>query len=768
MKHLFPSSVARRAMLAASVSTAVLMVAAGSASAQEIQVKPGETRALTKQAKAIDGVSVKSGTLTASDVEIKRTAAKAAAATIEDGGRIELARSKVSSADAALAATVNGTNQTNFVIGDKSQVEGSKGPLLNVTRGAQGGAGIVDLVISGDAKAKGDINDTGTKTTGYTDVRIDNARFDGGVSGVRTLSLANGATWGVGAKADLASLVVGPGVGTVETAKDATIAAPISGTGNLVKRGAGALTLTGNSSFAGLTTVAAGPLLVNGRLPSAVTVTNGGVIGGTGRIGTLMVSRGGIVAPGANGIGTLSVDGNVTLASGAIYRAEIGEQGRSDLLAATGRAAIDGSTIAIAPASGVVAIPVGEYTVLTAAGGVDGRFATISGAENVPFMTPSLNYAPQAVTLNLARNNVAFASVAANPDQAAVATAIEAGGAGTVLYRTVTGLTRAAVPGSFEALAGTAHASTSTALIDQSQKVGELVLGRLRQAYRTDAALFASAPNTQTHNGIAVWGQALGAWSSPRRAAAGAGFSRRSMGFITGVDAQAGDWRVGAAYSHGWTNLNFDSGSLSRVQSDTVAAYAGGLLGPVHLGVGGTYGWHRIRTTRHLAIPGLTNDLSAGYKARSFQAFGEASVPVYVGGATVEPFASLNHVRLTTNAFSEAGGVGALRGEENKRHVTYTNLGLRGSIDLGVVTPYASAAWQHAYGDRASPRPLAFVDSGTSFLVRGTPIARNSAAIEAGLQANVLPRGSFNISYVGNLSKQWKDNGLKLGFSYGF
>ena len=62
-----------------------------------------------------------------------------------------------------------------------------------------------------------------------------------------------------------------------------TLAAAISGTGTLSKAGPGTLTLTGNSSYTGATTVNGGTLSVNGSIASsALTVNAGGTIGGNG------------------------------------------------------------------------------------------------------------------------------------------------------------------------------------------------------------------------------------------------------------------------------------------------------------------------------------------------------------------------------------------------------------------------------------------------------------------------------------------------------
>ena len=75
--------------------------------------------------------------------------------------------------------------------------------------------------------------------------------------------------------------------------------------GNIVKAGAGRLTLSGTNTYTGTTAVNAGTLLVNSpgslHASSAVTVANGATLGGSGTInGTVTVTAGGTILLGAS------------------------------------------------------------------------------------------------------------------------------------------------------------------------------------------------------------------------------------------------------------------------------------------------------------------------------------------------------------------------------------------------------------------------------------------------------------------------------------
>jgi autotransporter-associated beta strand protein len=108
-------------------------------------------------------------------------------------------------------------------------------------------------------------------------------------------------------------------IGALNT--DTTFAGQFQSTANLVKIGTGTLTLSGNSSHTGTTTVSNGTLLVTGNFGnSPVTVVNGGTLQGTGFLGGGMTAlAGGKISPGlgTSSFGTLTTSNNVTLNSSA-------------------------------------------------------------------------------------------------------------------------------------------------------------------------------------------------------------------------------------------------------------------------------------------------------------------------------------------------------------------------------------------------------------------------------------------------------------------
>ncbi|MEL5257729.1 MULTISPECIES: S8 family serine peptidase, partial [Serratia] len=218
----------------------------------------------------------------------------------------------------------------------------------------------------------------------------------------------------------------------------------ISGHGGLTKEGAGTLELTGTNTYAGPTLVNQGRLAVNGSITSAVSVQNGGTVGGSGTVGSLTARQGGTVAPG-NSIGTLNVAGNVSFEPGSRYAVEVGPNGQSDRIQSSGSATIGGGEVEVRlenspnllTQSEVRSLLGQQYNILSAQQEVSGQFDAV--APNYLFLGAGLSYQPTGVTLSVGRNGTSFASVAQTPNERAVAAAADALAAGNPVYESLLG-----------------------------------------------------------------------------------------------------------------------------------------------------------------------------------------------------------------------------------------------------------------------------------------------------------------------------------------
>ena len=152
----------------------------------------------------------------------------------------------------------------------------------------------------------------------------------------------------------------------------------LSGSGGLTKIGAGGLMLTGANTYIGATLVGRGTLWVNGTLAagSAVTVANGGTLGGTGLInGPAVVQNGGTLTAGAAS-GTLTFGGSLSLAAGSTNYFEISTSPLTNNLVKVLGVLTNGGTL-IVTNLGPVPLAAGESFTLFNAAGYAGRFASL-------------------------------------------------------------------------------------------------------------------------------------------------------------------------------------------------------------------------------------------------------------------------------------------------------------------------------------------------------------------------------------------------------
>lgn len=536
-----------------------------------------------------------------------------------------------------------------------------------------------------------------------------------------------------------------------------SFAGRITGNGEFTKSGIGDLKLESDSDYSGPTTVRGGRLSVNASIASPVTVASGAIIGGSGRIGTLGVRSGGFVAPG-NSIGTLSVNGNVTLATGSIYEVEVNADGHSDKIVATGQAHISGAQLFVSPQAGSYALNT-SYTVLEAAAGVDGEFAGAGVANDFAFLTPTLNYGGNSVTLLLRNNGLAFTSIAATTNQKAVAGALTAAGSGSILYNSFASslLSTAEARAAFDSMSGEVHAAIPTALVDENRQ--------LRRA-------FLNRELTADLLGPAIWGQVIGSWAQSDGPAGIQKLTSNRTGLLTGIEIGGNGLRIGAAFGYADTDISMVAAN-GDVKSKSTGVYGGWANDRMSAKLGGTYSWHDIDTRRQAKFPAAPSTIEADYGGHSAQFFGEFAYKLIDGPVSLSPVAGLAWSRTHTDEITESGGATALSVASRSRELTFTTLGLKagGEAPISSTTrflPTLSVLWQHGWGNQAGLAAARFAGTGTPFTVEGAHVGRNGVLIDGGFDVAFGNNVRLGVSYSGAVSNRWADHGVRAGLTFSF
>lgn len=551
---------------------------------------------------------------------------------------------------------------------------------------------------------------------------------------------------------------------------DAAWSGSLSGTGGLSKIGAGDLSIGTLSNSISKLTIASGDVSVGAGL----------LLGGSGVATTLDIALG----------SKLNVTGNFSLGSEDTFATAIDADGKAGWIKVSGIADLDGKLLINSDAGYSVGT---AYKIVTAAS-FSQTYASdnFDIVHNFAFVTPELIYkSGTELDLQLTRNDLDFATGAVTSNQAAAANGIESVGAGD-LFGAIEVLSTANAPAAFDAISGEIHASASGVLLNDSFFLRDAVLGRLQYPSQAGAAASASLASGYAEGdkrsvapfpGVAsapmadpntFWSQGFGSWGHSDGDSNVAKLDRSTGGIIVGYDRVVGnDWVIGAAAGYSRTSFDLDDRS-STGDSDNyhLLAYAGGKVSDVNVRLGASYTWNEIETTRYVSLPGFFEQEKADYSAGTTQLFGELGYDVAVSAATtIEPFAGLAYVHLSTDGYSETGGSAALSADSANQSVTYGTLGMRADHKILVgnanVTLQGALAWQHAWGDVTPTSTLAFA-GGDAFQVTGAPIAKDAALIKAGFDVDLAASAKLGLFYAGQLASDAADNSIQGRFSLSF
>lgn len=695
-----------------------------------------------------------------------------------------------------------------LTVNDVLGLGGASGSRGSLTIGAQGtlnlaggqiyqGAGTVNVLI-----ADGTLHLTSKAFTTNVDMALDgtatldadqvDAMFSGRLTGTGALRKTGSGTlttyannsYSGGTRIEQGTLVLaGNGAirGAVDVASGATLQLQrngqtlfnnvLSGAGDVVKLDAGLLSLSGDSSgFTGTTRVQAGALNVLGRLGGLAELASGTELSGDGQLGNVIIRNGATLAPGsATAFGTLSMTGNLLMENGSRYLVDLGADGAGDRVQVGGSATLQGgNTVAIASEGDWQ--PRTRYTLLSATQGVQGTFSGVSST--LAFLTPTLEYDASNVYLTLARNDIAmpdielaFPDVVVNPNQKAVAGAVEALGNGNAVYDAVVRLDVADVVPAFDSLSGEIHAAHRGALL-QNRFLHEGV----------DRHLDGATMGAEIAPGVHAW---IGGNAGQRRTDASAdttGLRSSQHGVMAGAGWMLGDaLELGvAAGQQQLVSRLADRDARAETDNTEYGVYGQYRWQGLSLRAGVSRADYRTDSTRTAQVGSrLDEGLSAREDATGTSAFLRAGWTFGGPRLQLTPELELAQVRLESDGSQERGGHSALRLESTRARYRTGLAALRADWDISAgqrdrATLTARVGWQVAGGDRLPQVDARFVEGTQGFAISGAPLARRSALAQFGVAVSPTSNSRVALQMQGRRGDGQRDVGAQLDWSVAF
>jgi autotransporter-associated beta strand protein len=379
----------------------------------------------------------------------------------------------------------------------------------------------------------------------------------------------------------------------VEFAQSAagTYADRISGTGSLIKTGAGMLTLSGVTSISGQANVAAGTLNVMGALAtSGITVQSGAILSGKGVIGgNMSFANGAVISPG-DSPGTLSVIGNVSFSASSNFIADIdgrtyspaGGAGSHDLLAVSGSVTLGGTLTPVlrgitGAATNSFTPSVGDSFVVVSAAAVTGTFASVT--QPVSGLSAATrfdaiygeDYVRLVVTPESFGATASGQNWSSNGDSAASALdgiRLDAGsrtGPLQTLFNGFYGLDAAQLQTAFSQVSGAIYANSLQAVTETERATFSSIFGA-----SCDASC--GLPESDTYSKKSLWGRYVSNSTNHNDDHLSSGYNSFSKGLNIGATLiDSGTMRFGVAASYVENTVTTSLAASSK--SDSTAGY---------------------------------------------------------------------------------------------------------------------------------------------------------------------------------------------------
>jgi autotransporter-associated beta strand protein len=575
-----------------------------------------------------------------------------------------------------------------------------------------------------------------------------------------------------GANFSQAAFDGGAGVDTLDITSSTTLTlSPTLATGfeNLVKRGAGALTLNGAvDGFSESITLAGGTAqLANANIvTNQMNIQSGVTVTGTGSLsGGLM--NAGVLSPG-NSPGTIHIGGNYVQAASGTLISQITRSG-TDRLEVAGNAVLAG-THQIQVEYGLY-LDGTTHTLIHAAGGISGTFepvqlnpsALMSADHEIGATSETVSFTRQATTTitDPDTNQGRFAQWLDERIAAGGLTPEMTSYIDTLLQQPTAEQAKSLLGQVAEPPAAISQGSVSTLGAGYARTVFDrFALGDGVQCGPAQAS--SDVVNCSWMQGLRQWGDADGDRFGPS-------YDWTTDGGQLGFDRRLFSWTVGATFGYAQTDLADAQGATNALRSKMGGVYASYAAGPIGFDALTFYSSNDNRTQRSVLFGSESQAARASFDSDSYGVGARISYRLTEETrALVRPFAELFYDRIEGARFAERdAGAGNLAVRIHDRE------GLRGTAGLQlaeqyeghghVFRPALEIGVAHQFEDTQSTLDVQPFSGGEFFRAQSVALDRTSYVAKASLGISLGKNAGLTLGYSGELADDHSHHEASLG-----
>lgn len=531
----------------------------------------------------------------------------------------------------------------------------------------------------------------------------------------------------------------------------------ISGSGGLIKRGAGTLELAGkNNTYTGTTEVEEGKLIISGSIHSDVNVYDTATLSGNGSARHLHIYRGGTFAPAQQGqISTFTIDGDITFDQNSTFSAKLAPiTNQIDQLTVTGRVYIHNSAINLyqqEPDKPLTAYDMQDYqgkhyTFITANKGIEGEFSS----ENIHALKTN-NVSPEIFKSS---DTNAYHLIFAQQNKTAT---------------TLTDLNNKINlhHSEFTSYADAIQQKAKSASTIYSNIIAEQFNNHRRVREKITEQVQAGKPQTDS---LHTWASIL------HNSSYAENYTHHHHGLLIGSNKMIDNWSAGMVGAYIDGNLEDKNHNSAHQYSHHIGGYIEYSKDNWSLLNGATYAFdqHKIYVTDK-----YDGQFTANYHSHSAQFFTALSKQFSWKTVQIEPMGSLSYTSIWSPSITQSNGFYQLDSSKSRNDVLSSSVGANMTktwklSDTLTIKTLMGAAWLNTYGETQHTGSFQYktnnplINNQINGAQNTIPMIKNGTQLQAGASIPLGQDAEISLKYKGLLSSQYQEHGGALNIGWYF